>query len=305
MDSTPSPLCSQASHLCFASLQLLLFEAERAWAYSRELTALATSNAEKASALKRNATSRFRRSVNWATQLLSHCQTLFSSSRLSTESLIEATAYTLILNGRFLSSRYEYEDALIQLSVARTLLDELANRAVTSRDQALATAFADEIGPEIRYCAHELGHTKAYDVNTIVTEIASKHKNEIVVGYGSLMNKLVQESAGGAEAERKKLKPVMWDGEPVPVRNPELVDVLLRVQQAEEKLKDGQSEKQRPEAAEGGKKKERIGKGAKSKRGVAAYDAILLALSEAEDVARKLVEAQQVRGFIFEVVYDY
>jgi len=196
------------------------------------------------------------------------------------------------LNGRFLSSRYEYDDALIQLSVARTLLDELANRAVTSRDQALATAFADEIGPEIRYSAHELGRAKAYDVDGIVSEVSSKQKNEIVVGYDALVNKLVEESAGGAEAERKKLKPVLWDGEPVPIRNPELVDVLLRVQHAEEALREAQGEKQTQD--EGGKKKERVGKGTKSKRGVAAYDAILLALSEAEDVARKLVEAQQM-----------
>ncbi|THH30398.1 hypothetical protein EUX98_g3789 [Antrodiella citrinella] len=272
-------------------LQLLLFEAERAWAYSRELTALAASDADKTSALKRNATSRFRRAVNWATKLLSHCQALFATSRLSAEGLVQATAYTLILNGRFLSNRYEYDDALVQLGVARSLLDELANRAVTSRDQALATAFADEIGPEIRYCAHELGHSKAYDVDGIVSEVATKQKNEIVVGYDALVNKLVQESAGGAEAERKKLKPVIWDGEPVPTRNPELVDVLLRVQHAEENLQEAHGEKQTEEA---GKKKERVGKATKSKRGVAAYDAILLALSEAEDVARKLVEAQQL-----------
>lgn len=200
------------------------------------------------------------------------------------------------MNGRFLSSRYEYDDALIQLSVARSLLDELANRAVTSRNQALATAFADAIGPEIRYCAHELGRTKAYDVDGIVSEIASKQKNEIVVGYDSLLDKLVQESAGGAEAERKKLKPVMWDGEPVPVRNPELVDVLLRVQHAEELLQEAQGGEKQPREETG--KKERVSKGTKSKRGVAAYDAILLALSEAEDVARKLVEAQQVSGFV-------
>ena len=91
------------------------------------------------------------------------------------------------------------------------------------------------------------------------------------------------------------MKPVMWDGDSVPVRNPELVDVLLRVQHAEEKLQETQGEKASEKVqAEGGKRKERVSKGTKSKRGVAAYDAILLALSEAEDVARKLVEAQQV-----------
>jgi signal recognition particle subunit SRP68 len=109
-------------------LQLLLFEAERAWAYSRELSHLATlpANKEKVPALKRNATSRFRRAVNWATQLLSHCQSLYASSRLSANGLIQATVYTLILNGRFLRYRFDFEDALVQLSVAKALLGELA-----------------------------------------------------------------------------------------------------------------------------------------------------------------------------------
>ncbi|KAI0791770.1 hypothetical protein C8Q75DRAFT_805375 [Abortiporus biennis] len=279
-------------------LQLLLLEAERAWSYSKELSQLATKNEEKSSALKRSSTARFRRAINWATQLLSHCQALHEASRLSATDLVQATAYTLILNGRFLISRFEYEDGLIQLSVARSLLDELASRAETSRDQALAISFADEIGPEIRYSAHELGRKKAYDVDGIVSEIALQHKNEIVEGYDKLIAELEKETVGGAEGEKKKkLRPIMWEDEPVPVRNPELVDVLLRVQDAADKLKQveqEQAERQASGKKEEGEKKGRLGKAARSKRGVAAYDAILLALSEAEDVARKLAEAQQL-----------
>jgi len=50
----------------------------------------------------------------------------------------------------------------------------------------------------------------------------------------------------------------------------------------------------RPAQTDQERKKRRPAKGGKSKRGVAAYDNILLALSDAEDVARKLVEAQNV-----------
>lgn len=201
----------------------------------------------------------------------------------------------MVLNGRFLRYRYDFDDALTQLCVARSLLDELASQASTSRSQALAVAFADEIGPEIRYCAHELGNSKAYDVDAIVKEISSSHKNELVEGYNKLVAELSQESAGGAAAEREKLKPLIWEGEPVPVRNPELVDVLLKVQEAEEKL---QSVPKEPTSTESDDKKSKVSKGTKSKQGVAAYDAILLALSDAEGVARKLVEAQQVRVVI-------
>lgn len=275
------------------SLQLLLLEAERAWAYSQELIALSLqpANEARASSLRHSATGRFRRSVHWSTQLLSHCQTLFAASRLSAENLLQVTIYTLILNGRFLRYRDEFDDALVQLSVARGLLDELAGAALTSRDQALAILFSDEIGPEIRYCAHELGRAKAYDIDGIVSELASKHRNEIVEGCDALVEKMKKEGEIVGKGElRKKLAELTWEGQPVPIRNPELVDVLLKVQEAEARL-DGKEKVGSGEGAAKGKKP--VGGG--SKKGVAAYDAVLLALSDAEEVSRKLAEAQQVR----------
>jgi signal recognition particle subunit SRP68 len=189
--------------------------------------------------------------------------------------------YTLILNGRFLRSRDDFQDSLAQLSVARNLLDHLAEYATNSRDQALATLFADEIGPEIRYCAHQLGHKKSYDIDVIVKEISEKHRNSLVEGCDNILVRLKQESnTGSKEASRKKLGSLVWEGAPVPVRIPELVDALLKVQEADARVNStkvkGWSE-------------------TSTKRNVAAYDAVLLALSDAEDVARKLSEAQLVR----------
>ncbi|KAG1832905.1 hypothetical protein DFJ58DRAFT_229342 [Suillus subalutaceus] len=278
-------------------LELLLFESERAWAYSQDLVtqSLQPANEDQAGTLRHSATGRFRRAVHWSTQLLSHCQSLYASSRLSAEGLMQITIYTLILNGRFLRYRDNFEDAVIQLSVARHLLDELADRAITSRDQALATVFADEIGPEIRYCAHELGRERAYDVDAIAAELSEKHRGEIVEGCDTLIQKFRQEGEVTGKGEgRKKLTTLMWEGQPVPVRNPELVDVLLRVQEAEAKI----TQSREPARAEGASDKGRKGKpgGHGSKKGVAAYDAILLALSDAEELARKLVEAQQNSG---------
>lgn len=278
-------------------LELLLFESERAWAYSQDLVtqSLQPANEDQAGTLRHSATGRFRRAVHWSTQLLSHCQSLYASSYLSAEGLMQITIYTLILNGRFLRYRDNFEDAVIQLSVARHLLDELADRAATSRDQALATVFADEIGPEIRYCAHELGRERAYDVDAIAAELSEKHRGEIVEGCDALIQKFRQEGEVAGKGEgRKKLATLMWEGQPVPVRNPELVDVLLRVQEAEAKI----TQSHEPARAEGANDKRKTSKlgGHGSKKGVAAYDAILLALSDAEEVARKLVEAQQNSG---------
>ena len=240
-------------------------------------------NGDNSRNLRHTATGRFRRAVNWSTQLLSLCQTLFASSLVSAENLIEVTIYTVILHGRFLRYRDEFEDALIQLSVARGLLDDLGNSASTSRDQALAILFSDEIGPEIRYCAHELGRAKAYDVNGIVAELSPKHRNQLVENCDELVANLqAEERVAGSKS---KLTARLWDGQPIPVRCPELVDVLLKVEEAEVALDASQKDSGRPAGTSG----------KKSKLGVTAFDALLLALSDAEEVARKLGGVQQVR----------
>ncbi|KAL5534724.1 hypothetical protein ACEPAG_1188 [Sanghuangporus baumii] len=277
-------------------LELLLFETERAWAYSQDLYTASIQNKEHETKLRHAATGRFRRAIHWCTQLLSRCQALYAAQRISAENMLEINAYTLILSGRFLRFRNEYEDALDQLCVARDILDLLADCAESSKDQALATLFSDEIAPEIRYCAHQLGQKDSYDIDRVVKEVAPKRRDALVDGYAGLVERLRTESHGDATTQgRKRLQQLVWEGEPIPVRNPELVGVLLRVQDAEGMLKAKAStdEKQdtKAEAKQQGKKRNH-----KTRKGVAAFDAILAALSDAEEVARKLAEAQKATG---------
>ncbi|THH12167.1 hypothetical protein EW145_g174 [Phellinidium pouzarii] len=254
-------------------LQLLLFESERAWAYSQELYTSSLQHANKESTAK-----------------LRHSATV---QRFSAESMVEVTAYTLILSGRFLRFRDEYEDSLDQLCVAREILDCLAECAESSKDQALATLFYDEISPEIRYCAHQLGHANAYDVGRIVSEVSPKRRTTLVENYEQLIHRLKKGGQGDDKVKgRSRLQELMWEGQAVPVRNPELVDILLDVQKAETQLKtsDGTSKLETGiiTSREKGRKRQH-----KSRKGVAAFDAILAALSDAEEATRKLVDSQR------------
>ena len=70
------------------------------------------------------------------------------------------------------------------------------------------------------------------------------------------------------------------------MHNPELVDVFVKVQEGEVKLKEESIEVSRLMQMD----QER-----KSNRGVAAYDNTLLALSDAEDMARKLASDSEKR----------
>lgn len=198
---------------------------------------------------------------------------------------------------------------LVQLSVAYALLDELEKTAHTSKEVALARAFKDEIGPEIRWCVHEFNRgseaedkgnvdlekhvlawkKREWDIVGIVGDIAPAYAERVVKGYGTLVDKLEAEATSGDGPAGKKLilEDLVWDGEPVPVRNPELVDVLLKLQEATRRLKVETSNEE-----VGVKTKGTKGKTARGR--IAKYDGVLQSLSDAVDQARKLVEAQQV-----------
>lgn len=294
--------------MTFFSLMLLLLEAERAWAYAQEL--LNENVKAQDGTLRRRALSRFRTALSWSKQLREHCLTLYESSpsRLSPTSYAEVIAYSLLLHGRFLRTKDDFDPAVKELSVCHAILDQLASSANSSRDQALYTVFSDEIAPEIRYCAHELGRDKAYDINAIVAELAPKYMQPIVPGGAALLAILKSSVASGSGKEQN-LDPVLWEGRPVPIRSPELVDAVLRVQKAVRTL-DGDRKNQGGKAAAASEGKDGSQKQTRShhtSRGqLAAFDGVLSALSDAEDLAKKLIESQQVSCDIcFECSQDY
>ena len=268
------------------SLQLLLFEAERAWAYAQELLAVYARDGETQG--RRTAMGRCRRAQKWTEQLLELCKPLYNNKRLTQDAFVQVSAYVLLLTGRIMRLRDEFDAALAHLSVGRTLLDQLSGSASTSHDQAVATVFVDEISPEIRHCAHSLGFERAYEIDRIVKKEAPRHAEKLVPGYGKLIAELQEEAKQGKGlVGRATLGGLVWEGQPVPVRNPELVDALLKVESSSQKLGSSQALK--------------LGtpqKAGKSRSKIASFDGVLQALNDAEEVARKLSEAQKVTGSV-------
>jgi signal recognition particle subunit SRP68 len=309
---------------CLTSLQLLLFESERAWAHAQELSAADES---------RRSTARYRRSHNFLSRLLTLARSPELPLPLSPQATVELIIYALIHTARFNLRRpaastaayYSLEHdsganesetqgdtpayPLVQLAVAYALLDQLEKTARTSKEVALARAFKDDIGPEIRWCIHEFNRgtpaedeceielakhvlawkKREWDVEGIVGDVAPAYAERVVKGFGTFVHGLKNEAAGGDGPTVRKqiLEDIIWDGEPVPVRNPELVDVLLKVQDATRKLEVGASTEEAGVETKGGK-------GRTARWRIAKYDGVLQSLSDAVDQARKLADAQQV-----------
>lgn len=268
------------------SLLLDLFEAERAWTYAQELLLEYTKTKETST--RRHALSRYRRAISWAKELSDRSTALYSSNpqRISHAAHAEIMTYYHMLRGRFARTKDEFEPALGALAVARSLLDTLTNAATSTRDQALYAVFIDEVNPEIRFCAHQIGRAKAYDVDSIAAEIAPKAGPTLVPNYSALLEAVKPQKTASSSAT-STLEPFVWENEPVPVRSPELVDALLKVQHAVKQLESGGKKKSAANEASGHAKASRVR--------IAAFDGVLSTLSDAEAVARKLAESQQVR----------
>lgn len=239
---------------------------------------------------------------------------MYSPSRISAVSLLEITAYHLTLQGRFFLRRDEFEPALEHLAVARYLLsaDALAKDTNTSRDLALYTLFSDEIAPQIRFAAHSLGHKTAYDIDAVVKGVASSkvldhHVPDLQNLLGRLKEERAKEAGSSSAGSRAMLREPIWEGAPVPIRNPELVDVFLKVQNAEDAMDEGKAKQARSSKpskdASAGKENAPAPKSTRGK--VAAFDGILLALTDAESVAQKLVESKEVCTTSIFVMNDY
>ncbi|CAE7075579.1 unnamed protein product [Rhizoctonia solani] len=259
-------------------IQLHLFESERAYSFAQELYEQFTKSDDTKT--RTIAMGRFRRAVKWSGQLVSESQALrdIQPPRISSIGVAEAVAYHLAIRGRLLRLQDEFQPGLEALVAARTVLDALSKAASSSRDQAIYVQFSDEIAPEIRHCAHELGLARAYDIDGIVATLGNKVASALIKDYEKLLQGIQSEGTekqGGEKA--KQLQEIIWEGQPIPVRSPELVDVLLRVQQASEGLPttSGQA------------------KPTQTRGLITKFDGVLLALSEAEEVAKKLADAQK------------
>jgi len=65
--------------------------------------------------------------------------------RILVDSLLQAVIYTIIISGWFLRYKEEFEDTVVQLGVARSLLDDLVASAQTSRESV--TVHMNSAGP--------------------------------------------------------------------------------------------------------------------------------------------------------------
>lgn len=306
-------LISHPSHP-HSPAQLLLFEAERAWAHSQDLREQSFANDQDA-ALRDRGLSRLRRAVQWSSQLSSLLVAL--GDRSDVQSRAEAVAFHGIMKSAEVFDKGRWEPALDYLSVSRALLTVLADCSNSSRAEALANSFVDAGEAQMRFCAYQLGLAEQ-NMEKVAATVATPEKcEECLPGYAKLVAELREKKETEGGKATKHTIELSWHGRQIPIRNPELMDTIVRVREEEEALQralvEGQAEafkaapkktskdgkrprlshkertaKKTAAASGGSSNTARVGQGGRTE--MDPYDRALAALGDAEDVARRLVE---------------
>ncbi|KAJ1032659.1 hypothetical protein NDA16_000682 [Ustilago loliicola] len=214
--------------------QLLLFEAERAWAYSQELRSEAFDD-ESNPQLRKRGISRLRRAEQWSSSLHQLVQAF--AKRFDVYSRAETAAYLLIIKATTAFDRSQWDKALQMLSVGRNLLNAIATNSPTSRAEALTNSYVDAGEAQMRYSAYQLGNSEQ-DMDKIASSTATPELcSQILPEYSQLIEELTSAKAKAGSGQKQTLS-LSWHGHQIPVRNPELLDTIVAAQSEEAALRE-------------------------------------------------------------------
>ncbi|BGO93770.1 hypothetical protein NBRC10512_004559 [Rhodotorula toruloides] len=268
-------------------LQIVLFNAERCWAYSQQLKESLDDPATPPTT-RHLLIKRLGKAVSLSKDLVALAQSPELSSPLSASHAAQIHAYHLVMDGSLAFERGKHDVGLKSLSIAFEVLGKLASTAASATDEALANEMMDEVEPMLRFCAYKLGKDTAAGVAPIAKGVAEQEMATAVPEWDELSQRLAEE---GKQGEKESVE-ITWRGETIPVRNAELVAAAVKVRDALATLKQDQATARKAEVAQGKQKegkKEILG----TKR-MGTYDKALLVLGEAEAIASQLVEDNKI-----------
>ncbi|ERE69110.1 signal recognition particle protein [Cricetulus griseus] len=187
-------------------LLLVLMDAERAWSYAMQLKQEANTEPRK----RFHLLSRLRKAVKHAEELERLCE----SNRVDAKTKLEAQAYTAYLSGMLRFEHQEWKAAIEAFNKCKTIYEKLAS-AFTEEQAVLYKQRVDEIAPNIRYCAYNIGDQSA--INELMqmrlrsggTEglLAEKLEAESEETKERLFESMLSECRDALQAVREELKP--------------------------------------------------------------------------------------------------
>uniref|UniRef100_A0A8C1ZKT0 Signal recognition particle subunit SRP68 n=2 Tax=Cyprinus carpio TaxID=7962 RepID=A0A8C1ZKT0_CYPCA len=186
----------------YRHLLLVLMEAERAWSYAMQLKQEANTEPRK----RFHLLARLRKAAKHGEQLEKLCE----SPRVDAKTKLEAQAYTAYLNGMVQFELQEWKSAMESFNKCKTIYEKLAS-AFTEEQAVLYHQRVEEISPNIRYCAYNIGDQNA--INDLMQMRLSAG------GGGGMMAEKLEALITQTRAKQAAvMSEVEWRGRTVPVK---------------------------------------------------------------------------------------
>ncbi|KAK7498522.1 hypothetical protein BaRGS_00010182 [Batillaria attramentaria] len=199
-------------------IQLPLFCAERCWAYAMQLKAEANTELRK----RFHMIARLKKAVHYADELGALCE----SPKCDARTKLECQAYNAWIHGSLRFELEDWEKAMELFTKAKTIYEKLAG-AFTEEQQAVYQQRVDEIAPNLRYCAYNIGDESA---------LQDLQKMRVAAGGDQLSSKLDDLLSQTREKQAATLSEVTWRGRTVPVKVETVRLFLLSQTDAEKEL---------------------------------------------------------------------
>ncbi|XP_028270067.1 signal recognition particle subunit SRP68 [Parambassis ranga] len=182
-------------------LLLVLMEAERAWSYAMQLKQEANTEPRK----RFHLLARLRKAAKHSERLEKLCE----SHRVDAKTKLEAQAYTAYLTGMVEFELQEWRLAMEAFNKCKTIYEKLAS-AFTEELALLYRQRVDEISPNIRYCAYNIGDQNA--INDLM-------QMRLTGGGGGMMAEKLEALITQARTKQAAtMSEVVWRGQQVPVK---------------------------------------------------------------------------------------
>lgn len=174
--------------------------------------------------------SRLRKAVKHAEELERLCE----SNRVDAKTKLEAQAYTAYLSGMLRFEHQEWKAAIEAFNKCKTIYEKLAS-AFTEEQAVLYNQRVEEISPNIRYCAYNIGDQSA--INELMQMRLRSGGTE-----GLLAEKLEALITQTRAKQAATMSEVEWRGRTVPVKIDKVRIFLLGLADNEAAIAQAESE---------------------------------------------------------------
>ncbi|POV97145.1 hypothetical protein PSTT_15243 [Puccinia striiformis] len=219
-------------------LLITLFQVEHAWASSRELKEqvqsiiLKHSDKTGASRVRKHANSRLTKAIH-------HADRFFKNTNpLSIQSLAQVHVHRLYMKGLLDFELNRHNSALDHFSISCVILRALGNSIDNDHiKRAIFNEFIDELAPIIRFCSYKINDsTTVLDIESFSQDRFDANSVKVNQILGDQSYTPICEFIESSKSIVHELIELRWLDKLIPIRNPELIEIVSNVQKADQVL---------------------------------------------------------------------